>query len=121
MLVLAASVVGDAVRRFVIGSEPVSGVVVAMSLGAAGINLWSLRLLGRLQLEDVNLRAARTFSVNDFMSNLGVLVAAALITWTGQVWPDLVVGLAIALVVGKGGLEILRDARNTGHAERGHS
>jgi Co/Zn/Cd efflux system component len=81
---------------------------------AAGINAWCLALLGRLSRTDVNLRAARTFSVNDFVSNIGVLVAAVLVAWTGWFWPDVVVGLAIAAVVGKGGVEILLDVRRTG-------
>ena len=116
LLVLALGVMGDAVRRFMVGAEPVSGVMVAMSVIAAGINMWCLRLLGRLRLADVNLRAAHTFSNNDFVSNLGVLVAAGLVAWTGQFWPDVIVGVAIAVVVGKGGVEILRDARRTARA-----
>ena len=116
LLVLALGVMGDAVRRFMVGAEPVSGVMVAMSVIAAGINMWCLRLLARLRLADVNLRAAHTFSVNDFVSNLGVLVAAGLVAWTGQFWPDAIVGVAIAVVVGKGGVEILRDARRTAQA-----
>lgn len=112
---LAISLVADAVRRFMVGTEPVSGVMVAMGLAAAGINLWSLRLLGKLGQADVNVRAAHTFSINDFISNLGVLVAAGLVAWTGRFWPDVVVGLAIAAVVGKGGVDIMRDARKTAH------
>ena len=118
LLVLALSVVADAVRRFFVGAEPVTGDMVVMSVIAGGINIWCLRLLGRLRLTDVNLRAARTFSVNDFVSNIGVLVAAGLVAWTGQFWPDVVVGIAIAAVVGKGGVEILRDARRTARADR---
>lgn len=113
LLALATAVVVDAARRFVVGAEPVSVVMVAMSIVAAGINLWCLRLLRRLQLTDVNLRAAETFSVNDFISNIGVVVAAGLVAWTGRFWPDVVVGLAIAAVVGKGGIDILRDARRS--------
>lgn len=116
LLVLALSVVADAVRRFFVGAEPVTGVMVAMSVIAGGINTWCLRLLGRLRLTDVNLRAARTFSVNDFVSNIGVLVAAGLVAWTDQFWSDVVVGVAIAAVVSKGGVEILQDARRTAGA-----
>ena len=61
LLVLAGAVVGDGVRRFLVGAEPVSGMMIAMSLAAAGINAWCLRLLGRLERTDVNLRAAYTF------------------------------------------------------------
>jgi Co/Zn/Cd efflux system component len=93
--------------------------MVVMSVIAGGINMWCLRLLGRLRLTDVNLRAARTFSMNDFVSNIGVLVAAGLVAWTGQFWPDVVVGIAIAAVVAKGGVEILGDARRTARADGG--
>jgi len=113
LLLLAMTVLGDAVRRFVVGADPVSVVMVVMGLVAAGVNIWCLRLLGRLHRVDVNLRAAYTFSINDFISNLGVLVAAGLVAWTGRFWPDVVVGAAIAVVVGKGGIEILRDARHS--------
>jgi cation diffusion facilitator family transporter len=119
LLVLALSVLADAVRRFFVGAEPVTGVMVVMSVIAGGINMWCLRLLGRLRLTDVNLRAARTFSMNDFVSNIGVLVAAGLVAWTGQFWPDVVVGIAIAAVVAKGGVEILGDARRTARADGG--
>ena len=113
LLALAIAVVVDAVRRCFVGAEPVSLVMVTMSIVAAGINLWCLRLLRRLELTDVNLRAAHTFSINDFVSNIAVIVAAGLVAWTGRFWPDVLVGLAIAVVVGKGGIEILRDARRT--------
>lgn len=119
LLVLALTVIADAVRRFLLGAEPVSGVMVAMSLVAAAINMWCLRLLGRLRLTDVNLRAARTFSINDFVSNIGVLVAAGLVAWTGRFWPDVLIGTAIAIVVGKGGIDILRDARRSASANQG--
>ena len=113
LLALALAVVIDAIRRFFAGAEPVSLVMVAMSIVAAGINLWSLRLLRQLKLTDVNLRAAQKFSINDFVSNVGVVVAAGLVASTGRYWPDVVVGLAIAVVVGKGGIDILLDARRS--------
>jgi Co/Zn/Cd efflux system component len=111
----------DAIRRFFAGAEPVSLVMVAMSIVAAGINLWSLRLLRQLTLTDVNLRAAEKFSVNDFVSNVGVVVAAGLVAWTGRFWPDVVVGLAIAVVVGKGGVDILLDARRSARGTSGEA
>ncbi|RRB96345.1 cation transporter, partial [Escherichia coli] len=47
----------------------------------------------------------------DFISNGGILIAGALVLWLGTNWPDLLVGLATALIAIKGGIEILRDAR----------
>ena len=58
-----------------------------------------------------NLRAATTFSFNDFISNGGILVAGLLVWWLGSNWPDLLVGFLTAIIAIKGGVEILRDAR----------
>ncbi len=113
LLVFALGVLGDTARRFFSGSEPVGSIMMAMALIAAGINLVCVWLLGRLKHDDVNLRAAETFSANDFIANGGVLIAGALVAWTGQRWPDLLVGLAVAAVAAKGGIDILLDARRT--------
>ena len=59
------------------------------------------------------MRAAETFSLNDFASNGGILVGGALVLWLDQAWPDLVVGLLVAGVALKGGLEILKDAKTS--------
>ena len=77
------------------------------------MNLGCLYLLRKVTTDDVNMRAAETFSLNDAIANGGVLVAGALVLWLGRAWPDLVVGALVAVVAIKGGLEILRDAART--------
>ena len=67
--------------------------------------------LKKIRQANVNVRAATTFSTNDFIANAGVLVGGGLVLWTGRAWPDLVVGLAVAAIALKGGIEILQDAR----------
>ena len=113
LLILCAAVLADVARRFLTGAEPISGVIVVMAIGAAIVNIACLRLLRGAHGDDVSLRAAWTFSINDLLSNLGVLAAGILVAWLGRAWPDLVVGLAVALFAAKGGIEILRDARRT--------
>lgn len=117
LLVLSLAVLADVVRRFIFGAEPVSAIMIVMSVVAALVNVASLRVLRPLHTSDVNLRAAWTFSINDLVANLGVLAAGVLVAWSGQSWPDLLAGLAIAFVAAKGGREILADARRTGDAE----
>jgi Co/Zn/Cd efflux system component len=85
--------------------------MMIMALVAAGVNLWCLVLLRKIKDDDVNMRAAQTFSLNDFVSNGGVLVAGGLVLWLDQAWPDIVVGALVALIAAKGGLEILGDVR----------
>lgn len=111
LLVFAAGVLLDAGRRFMAGAEPLGIAMGAMALAAAGVNFMCLRMLQGLRSDDVNVRAAVTFSFNDFVSNAGLLIAGGMVVWTGSFWPDLVIGVAIAGIAIKGGLEILRDAR----------
>lgn len=115
LLIFAVGVILDATRRFIEGSEPLGYIMMIMAAVAAIVNLWSLFLLKRLKNKDVNLRAATTFSVNDFVSNGGIIVAGVAVMLTGSNWPDLIVGLAVAGIAVYGGIDILRDAHQDAH------
>ena len=117
LLLFACFVLADVVRRWLGDVEPVGMTMMVLALVAAGINLWCLVLLRRVQSDDVNMQAAETFSFNDFISNGGVLVAGGLVLWIGSPWPDLVAGALIAVVAIVGGIRILRSVR----AENGRS
>ena len=119
LLLFAVAILVDVARRYLQGSEPIGATMMIMSAIAAVVNYICLRLLQRLEKPDVNLRAATTFSFNDFVSNGGILVAGALVLWLGSNWPDLLVGLATAGIAIKGGIEILLDARSEEKAEKG--
>ncbi len=112
LLVFAAGVLADVVRRGLVGAEPVGVTMMAMAAVAAVVNLACLDLIRRSRSDDVNMRAAETFSFNDFASNGGILVAGGLVLWLKQPWPDLVVGALVALIAVKGGVDILKDANN---------
>ncbi|MFH1603231.1 MAG: cation transporter [Pseudomonadota bacterium] len=111
LLLFAIVVIADVFRRWTYGAEPLGPVMMVMALVAGAINLWCLALLRRIRSGDINLKAAETFSFNDFISNGGVIVAGALVLWLGSSWPDLVVGALIATVALKGGVEILKNVR----------
>ncbi|MEP1588978.1 cation transporter [Sulfitobacter sp.] len=116
LLLFAVLILIDAVRRYTVGSEPLGAIMVAMSLVAAVVNVICVWVLSRIDDPDVNVRAANTFSWNDFASNGGILVAGGLVWWLGANWPDLVVGIAIAGIFIWGGIKILRDAHREHHA-----
>lgn len=111
LLLFAAAVMADVVRRWLYGAEPLGPVMMVLALVAAAINMWCLVLLRRIRSDDVNMKAAETFSLNDFISNGGVIVAGGLVLWLGTSWPDLVAGALIAAVAFKGGIEILKSVR----------
>ena len=110
LMVFAIGVLFDAYRRYVGDAEPLGTLMMVLGVVSAAVNLECLRELCKLSGPDVNIRAASTFSANDAVANLGILVAGALVAWTGNAWPDLAVGVAIALVALWGGIEIMRDA-----------
>lgn len=115
LILFAIGILFDAGRRFLEGSDPLGPVMIVMAVIAATVNLACVLLLRRIQDPDVNVRAANTFSLNDFVANLGILVAGGLVAWLGGNWPDLVVGVAVAAIAAWGGVEILRDAHGEHH------
>ena len=119
LLVFSAGVIFDAYRRFVEGSDPGGMLMMAMALVAGLVNLYCLRLLQKVENKDVNMRAATTFSFNDFISNGGIIIAGIVVLITGANWPDLVVGIAVACIALYGGVQILRDTHMDVHDEAG--
>jgi len=115
LLIFAIGILVDAMRRYYVGSEPLGPLMTVMALIAALVNGACIWLLKRVEAPDVNVRAANTFSFNDFISNGGILVAGGLVWWLGSSWPDLLVGVAVAGLAGWGGVSILRDAHGEHH------
>jgi cation diffusion facilitator family transporter len=110
-LALAGLVMVDVLRRYVVGSEPFGILMMGISLLALLANLACLALLAKHRNGEVHMRASWIFSTNDVLANLGVILAGALVYFTGSRTPDLLIGLIIALVVARGGVQILREAR----------
>ena len=119
LLIFSAGVIFDAYRRFVEGSDPGGILMMAMAFIAGMVNLYCLRLLQKMENKDGNMRAATTFSFNDFISNGGIIIAGIIVMLTGTNWPDLVVGIAVACIALYGGIEILRDAHMDSHDDAG--
>ena len=115
LILFALGILYDAWRRYVGGSDPLGTIMIVMALVAAAINALCVWLLARLRDPDVNIRAANTFSWNDFAANLGIVVAGGLVAWLGTNWPDLVVGVIVAGIAAWGGVGILRDAHGEHH------
>lgn len=110
-ILLGLGVLSDVVRRFAVGSEPMSLAMVLVGLVALAANVTCLRLIARHREGGVHMRASYIFSTNDVIANLGVVLSGALVRLTGSRLPDLAVGTAIAVLVVRGGIRILREAR----------
>lgn len=109
-IMLGAGVLVEVIRKFVIGSEPESILMVVVGCVALAANVACLFLIARYRTGEVHMRASWVFSRNDVIANLGVIMGGMLVSSTGSPLPDLAIGLLIALVVIKGGASIIRDA-----------
>ncbi len=116
-IALGAGVVLDVVRRFVVGSEPVSLLMMVVGGIALAANVTCLVLIAKHREGGVHMRASYIFSANDVMANVGVIVSGGLVLWLGSRLPDLIVGAVIAVIVIRGGVEILRQARAAREAD----
>ena len=112
-VLLGLLVLIDILRRFVVGSEPVSILMMGMGLIALIANITCLILIAKHREGEVHMRASWIFSRNDVIANLGVILAGGLVAWTGSRLPDLAIGLLVALIVIRGGVLILQDAKTT--------
>jgi Co/Zn/Cd efflux system component len=54
------------------------------------------------------MQASMIFTSNDVIVNIGVIVAAGLVYLTQSQYPDLIIGVIVFLIVGKGSLNILK-------------
>jgi cation diffusion facilitator family transporter len=111
-IALGAGVLLEVARRLAYGSEPVSALMMAVGGVALAANVTCLILVARHRDAGVHMRASYIFSANDVIANVGVIVSGALVLVLGSRLPDLVVGAVIAVVVVRGGVEILRQARD---------
>lgn len=70
----------------------------AIALIALLANAVCLVLLRRHRSDDLNMRSVWLCSRNDILANVAVLVAATGVRSTQSIWPDVIVGLGIALL-----------------------
>ena len=107
-MALAAGTLFEVGRRFVVGSEPASAIMIVIATVALVANVIVLRMLTPYSAGGAHMKASQICTTVDVMANFGVIVAALLVMWSGSRMPDLILGAIIAIVVFVGALKILR-------------
>lgn len=110
-IALAIGVAVEITRRLIWGSEPQPLFMIGVSIIALIANIVCLVLISRYRDGEVHMRASWIFSKNDVIANAGVILAGVLVHVLDSRMPDLLIGTLIVLVVLRGGMAILRDAR----------
>ena len=111
MLAFGTLVCAEAIAKAWHGAAPAAGIMISVGGLALAANTLCLYLLTRHRGDDVNMRSAWICSRNDLFANAGVVLAGALVVATGSIWPDVIVGGAIALLFIQSAIGVLRDAR----------
>ena len=107
-LALALGAISEVIRRYLLGSEPASTLMITMGAIALIANVTCLLLIHKQKESGAHMKASWIFSANDVIANVGVILAGILVIWTGSPYPDLVVGFIIGLVVLNGARRILQ-------------
>lgn len=110
-LILGLLILSDILRRILIGSEPVSFLMIGVGLVALIANIICLKLLEEHRNGEVHMRASWVFSKNDVIANTGVILGGILVWLLDSRWPDIVIGILIAIVILKGAKHIIKDAK----------
>jgi Co/Zn/Cd efflux system component len=97
-------------------TAPVPPAPLPLSLTGAGallINLVCALILVRVRHHGGSLGLAAFLSArNDVLANVAIILAGLVTAYTLSVWPDLLVGLGIALINGGAAAEVYRAAGN---------
>ena len=109
-MLLGIGVMFEVIRRFLFGSEPISTVMIVISLFALAANIVCLVLLNKHKQGEVHMRATWIFSKNDVIANLGVITAGLLVAYFESAIPDLIIGAIISSVVLYGSYQIFSEA-----------
>lgn len=112
-MLLGFGIIFEVIRRFLYGSEPISNVMIVISLFALTANVVCLILLNKHKQGEVHMRATWIFSKNDVIANLGVITAGILVAYFESALPDLIIGAIISSVVLYGSYQILSEAMSS--------
>jgi len=99
---------GQAAWRIAVPQVPVFEAIGAIGLLALVANGLCLALLWRHRADDINMSSVWLCSRNDIIANVSVLMAAAGVWYTASGWPDIVVGVALAVLFLRSAAFVLR-------------
>ena len=113
MTLFGVFVLGEVGYKLLYPAIPQFETIGLIGLLALTANAGCLLLLWQHRTEDINMRSVWLCSRNDILANVLVLLAAIGIWATNSQWPDLLVGLSIAVIFLRSAFHIIRDALRT--------
>lgn len=113
MALFGIFVLGQAAYKSIHVQTPAFQAIGIVGFAALAANAVCVLLLVRHRADDVNMRSVWICARNDIVANVAVLAAAAGVWASGSQWPDLAVGLGIAVLFLRSAGGVLHDASRT--------
>jgi len=110
MMAFGIGVLTEAIVKSFLVVLPSAHVMGGIGVLALAANLVCLLMLTPHKNDDVNLRSTWVCSRNDIIANVGVLVAAGAVVLLHSKWPDILVGLCVAIVFLTSALSVLKES-----------
>jgi len=110
MALFGVAVLVEVAFKFGAATPPAVPAMAAIGTLALAANALCFALLWRHRADDINLRSTWLCSRNDLIANVAVLAAAAGVAWSGSGWPDILVGLGIAILFLRTAAVVLRES-----------
>ena len=110
MLVFGVGVLLEVAVKLGTAVPPMVPTMAAIGTLAFAANALCFALLWRHRTDDINLRSTWLCSRNDLIANGAVLAAAVLVAWSRSPWPDIAVGVGIAVLFLRTASIVLRES-----------
>jgi cobalt-zinc-cadmium efflux system protein len=110
LLVLAALIGIEAVRRLFSPPDVEAGLVLAVALGGIVVNLAATATLARANRESLNVEGSFQHILTDLFAFIGTAIAAAVILATGFERADPIASLLVAALMLRSAYGLLRDS-----------
>jgi cobalt-zinc-cadmium efflux system protein len=110
LAVIGAVIAVEAIRRLISPPHVAGGVVLAVALAGAVVNLAATAVLARANRSRLNVRGAFVHLVTDLYAFAGTAAAGLVIVLTGWMRADAIASLLVATLMGMAAWGLLRDA-----------
>ena len=103
--------IASAGYRFLNPQMPDAGIIGIVGALALCANFICAAILMKFRDSNINMRSVWLCTRNDVIANIGVLIAAAGVSFTNSSWPDLAIGAIIGIIILKSSLQILKESK----------
>ncbi len=112
MTVFGVAALGQAAYKAWVPHPPSFEAMGLMAMAALVANATCLGLLWRHRSDDINMHSVWVCSRNDIVANVSVLFAAGCVWFWRSGWPDIIIGVALAVFILRSAFRVLRQARH---------